>query len=595
MKTIFQILISAAILFCFASCNKDGVVVGDDPQPPAIELDSETGLYIAKVGREITISPAYANNANASYMWTCNGGVLSQQASLVYTFDRSDSYYITIRVETAAGSDEEEIRVDVSDLAPPCISLAIPDGGLNVLAGKEYRFAPDIQNGENASCKWTLDGEEVGNEPEYTFLAQEPGTYTLILCVRNEDGDASKEITVNVVDNLPIEAVVVGASFFCGEQVRNVTLGRTLYLRPYVAVASDAEVFCQWSLDGVAIAGANELMYAFTPSAVGDYTLTFTLSYANAAAEQKTRNVSATGTGEISLDIAVRCCGADALVMRPYEAGCSLSAGKVYEFVPAPGQFVNETRMGGYSGESTHEEAVAYAEGRLAQEKYISLGGWGGYIVVGFDHSIENRGGYDFSIAGNQFDGSSEPGIVYVMQDTNGNGKPDDEWYELKGSEYGKPETIQYYAVTYYRPGAKMATQWTDNRGGAGCIDYVDAYHSQDHYYPAWIKADSYTLYGPLLKDKTAQDPATGLWYNGSFGWGYADNAGGDMASQGNPDADAVKNYFKISDAVNPDGSPADLTHVDFVKVQTALNVKASWLGEISTEVFGFTDENNNE
>ena len=73
------------------------------------------------------------------------------------------------------------------------------------------------------------------------------------------------------------------------------------------------------------------------------------------------------------------------------------------------------------------------------------LGGWGGYIVVGFDHSIENKGGYDFSIKGNAFDSSNEPGIVWVMQDVNGDGLPNDEWYELKGSEYGKPETCLLY------------------------------------------------------------------------------------------------------------------------------------------------------
>lgn len=41
---------------------------------------------------------------------------------------------------------------------------------------------------------------------------------------------------------------------------------------------------------------------------------------------------------------------------------------------------------------------------------------------------------------------------MWVMQDVNGNGLPDDTWYQLKGSEYGKEETIETYAVTYYRP-----------------------------------------------------------------------------------------------------------------------------------------------
>lgn len=76
----------------------------------------------------------------------------------------------------------------------------------------------------------------------------------------------------------------------------------------------------------------------------------------------------------------------------------------------------------------------------------MSLGAFGGYLVVGFDHSIENDGGYNIGVSGNSFDGSSEPGIVWVMQDENGDGLPNDTWYELKGSEYGKPETTQDYA-----------------------------------------------------------------------------------------------------------------------------------------------------
>ena len=224
----------------------------------------------------------------------------------------------------------------------------------------------------------------------------------------------------------------------------------------------------------------------------------------------------------------------------------------------------------------------------------MSLGGWGGYIVVGFDHSIENKGGYDFSIKGNAFESSNEPGIVWVMQDVNGNGIPDDEWYELKGSEYGKPETIQDYAVTYFRPGPSMDTPWQDNKGNTGSIDRLGNYHPQEYYYPLWIEADSYTLYGTCLKARTEQNPTTGFWSNNAFGWGYADNIGDDMPNKDNPNAGALGNYFKISDAVNIDGTSANLSHIDFIKVQTGVNAKAGWLGENSTEVFKFCDENNN-
>lgn len=358
-------------------------------------------------------------------------------------------------------------------------------------------------------------------------------------------------------------------------------------------VSISAEPSYQWSLDGQPIEGANSLVYGFKPAKTGEHTLTFTVKYDNQRTKAAlTRNIAVSGVDEVSVNIPVKCC--EATGKRPFAAGNSIYSNKVYEFVPAPGQFVNETNTAGFNGESTHEAACAYAQKRLDNEQYVSLGGWGGYIVVGFDHSIENKGGYDFSIKGNAFDSSNEPGIVWVMQDVNGDGLPNDEWYELKGSEYGKPETIQDYAVTYFRPGPNMDTQWQDNKGNKGAIDRLGNYHPQEFYYPLWIEEDSYTLYGTCLKARTEQSPSTGMWSNNPFGWGYADNIGDDMPNKDNPNAGALGNYFKISDAVNIDGTSANLSHIDFIKVQTGVNVKAGWLGENSTEVFKFCDENNN-
>ena len=195
----------------------------------------------------------------------------------------------------------------------------------------------------------------------------------------------------------------------------------------------------------------------------------------------------------------------------------------VFEYTPAPGQFINETKTGGFDGtQTTPEAAIAYATQRMKEELFGSLGGFGGYIVVGFDHSIDNTGCYDFGIKGNSFGGSSEPGIVWVMQDKNGNGMPDETWYELAGSETGKPETIQNYAVTYYRPEEpQQPVRWKDNQGNSGEIDYLKVYHKQDYYYPLWIKEDSYTLTGTCLKARNYDASGKGTyWVNDEYEWG---------------------------------------------------------------------------
>ena len=42
---------------------------------------------------------------------------------------------------------------------------------------------------------------------------------------------------------------------------------------------------------------------------------------------------------------------------------------RVYEYTPAPGQFINETKTGGFTGdETTPEAAIEYAARRMSDE-----------------------------------------------------------------------------------------------------------------------------------------------------------------------------------------------------------------------------------
>lgn len=64
---------------------------------------------------------------------------------------------------------------------------------------------------------------------------------------------------------------------------------------------------------------------------------------------------------------------------------------KVLEFVPCPGQFVNvlpEFKEG--DTQETMNQKVLELIGNN-KRGLVSLGGFGGYVVVGFDHTIENK------------------------------------------------------------------------------------------------------------------------------------------------------------------------------------------------------------
>lgn len=275
---------------------------------------------------------------------------------------------------------------------------------------------------------------------------------------------------------------------------------------------------------------------------------------------------------------------------RPATAKSKKTCNRVWEYTPAPGQFINETSL------ASADEAAEFALSRLERGLYVSLGGFGGYIVVGFDHSIlSSDGDYDFAVAGNAFyragtttGGSNEPGIVYVMQDANGNGRPDDTWFELKGSDTLSPSTLRDYEVTYTRPDSPgKSVSWTDNRGGEGSIDYLSVFHKQDYYYPAWVETSVYILGGTCLPARNIQDHETMQWDNNPYGWGYVDNMGDDCTSIG----DLMQcNRFRISDAIDAAGKPVSLEYIDFVKIQTGVNAKSGVLGEVSTEVLGVLD-----
>ena len=259
---------------------------------------------------------------------------------------------------------------------------------------------------------------------------------------------------------------------------------------------------------------------------------------------------------------------------------------RVYEYMPAPGQFVNE--LPEYE---TGDDAAAMcrkAEEAIADNNrgMISLGGWGGYVVFGFDHPVVNAGGTcDLVVEGNSFysdkeagpsgGGSSEPGIVMVSVDGNGNGKPDDMWYELAGSEYNNPQTRHNYKVMYARTEDWADVPWRDNEQHRGVIA-VNLYHKHS-FYPLWA-GETLSFTGARLPDNYRYLNEQYIFY--PYAYGYADN---------HPN-DADEAQLDIDWAVNNDGSPVHLPAIDFVKVYTALHQQCGSVGETSTEIIGARD-----
>lgn len=296
-----------------------------------------------------------------------------------------------------------------------------------------------------------------------------------------------------------------------------------------------------------------------------------------------------------------------AMVALSAGAGNSPYIAHVYDFMPAPGQFVNvfPAYKPGYTQDSINAQLETALCGKLGGS--VSLGSYGGYIIFGFDHPVVNKHGYDVKIYGNAMQsaavadmagGSCEPGIIMVGVDMDGDGVPSDgdKWYEIKGNDYDRSQ--HNFEVTYYKPDEDKVrvphaswrfisdveyVLWTSNdQNPDSTSGYVwrNTFHTQP-YWPLWIEDTVLTFRGTKLPN-TSIDMSNGNgnnWFQPFFGEGYVDNL-----------PNGQEPGFMIDWAIDEDGRPANLDHIDFIKVYSAQLDYCGWLGEVSTEVCGAED-----
>ena len=269
-------------------------------------------------------------------------------------------------------------------------------------------------------------------------------------------------------------------------------------------------------------------------------------------------------------------------------------ATRVMEYTPSPGQNVANPLF----NDPARALGAPIGGGVLAADntKVVTLGGFGGSLTLGFDHSIAdqpptatNPTGADLIVFGNAFWASgnpdfrfAEPGVIEVSRDDNANGLADDAWYVIRGSHLPAAPQDAYTTVEF-NPGGPRSGYMPQGLvfGGASPV-----------------------LFNPL-----------GDGEQGVFG--YADCTPtmtlGDFDGDGEPDrldADATWFYtvptdprktaillfsgggeaVDIGSAVTPAGAPAGLDRVDFMRIRTGLNRISNVFGESSTEVGGVAE-----
>jgi hypothetical protein len=190
-----------------------------------------------------------------------------------------------------------------------------------------------------------------------------------------------------------------------------------------------------------------------------------------------------------------------------------------------------------------------------------------------------------FRVTGNAFGGWEEPGVVWVQEDRNGNGIPDEMWYELTGSDETNPLTKPYisrrYGVKWFKFAGEAeqneygqiirAICWVDGKGRAGVMP--------GGWPTDWgVSGDWVTYTGTIIRIGQGDD----LHPHVDFPQGLT----GYVDCYNNGDQSYV---FSKDVAIRVDGSPANLESIRFVKVQTGRFMYGGAVGEHSTEIVGAT------
>lgn len=291
----------------------------------------------------------------------------------------------------------------------------------------------------------------------------------------------------------------------------------------------------------------------------------------------------------------------------------SAFATRVLEYRPAPGQYVQDVGFNDPTAALGAPIGGGIFDGD--ETKAVTLGGFGGSIVLAFDAPVEddrrNRLGLDFIVFGNAFWAGgdpnrrwAEPATVEIARDSNGNGLADDPWYTIAGSHLGVPLH------------ALQSQTWDD--------DAADRTYPPE--YAWWVPPGEvgvwqtwgYRLPSDPFESALILDNPNGPFAEIEGVWGYADLSPtlrlGDLDGDDRVDDPSISperfytvpddpsrvgtdpgsgggDAFDIAWAVDPaTGAPAGLRSFDFIRITNATNVVMGPFGERSAEICGVAD-----
>lgn len=413
--------------------------------------------------------------------------------------------------------------------------------------------------------------------------------------------------------------------YFDGEDILN-TATNGYYPFSFSLIASDRS-----KVASVTVSNGGSFHWAYAQNADGSYVTDEDGNYVESTTTKygvvvlpttSASTVTVTGTGNI---------GSATFNCAQPNGGTTAAGAALYAYLPAPAQFVNEGVTTGGWGDAYDSNGAVKATSSTG----VSLGFFGGYAVYEFENPIADDPthpyGADFIVYGNAFWNNSEAGCIQVSKDGA-------TWYDIAGSMYYTKST-KGATITYTNPstsedagitaaGTNLGTLAPVNytlNGTAGTVT-TNTFHNHSwfplnaNYFTAsgsraaMAKLDEFSFVSRTLASNGVTNTLTftgtlltdypGTGKTDQIGFGYCDvhpnkTLGGTIAYNPYQTFTSSSDYdtkvagtsggdpIDIAWAVNPDGTPANLDSIRYVRIYTGMAQMNGIFGEISTEVCG--------
>jgi len=280
-----------------------------------------------------------------------------------------------------------------------------------------------------------------------------------------------------------------------------------------------------------------------------------------------------------------------------------------WSYEPAPGQFVNNAAFNDPSTALGAPDGAGAEYGNVSS--VLSLGGFGGSVILGFDHLVEddprNPAGLDAIVFGNAtwVDDPelhwAECAVIEIALDANGDRLPNDPWYLIPGSHITDLDE-------------QFVTQaWDDD-------PLTETPPANLSWVPAGVSGEwetsGYQLDAAIFGSRVIENPSSIAGQEGIYGYGDFTPTLllGDLDADDTIDDEGISaeafytvpddpllvgitegsgggDAFDIAWAIDPaTGAPADLPGFHFIRLTSGVDAIVVFLGEKSPEIDAVAD-----